>query len=89
MNSRAKHSGREAVAEKRILAIITDITITLIRDAVESQQADLLQLFQHMLRDKTGFLEFLAERYGLMYRSIRKSSENPLRPKLQVATDRR
>jgi two-component system chemotaxis sensor kinase CheA len=53
-------AGAEAVPEK-ILVIVTDITEILSKDAVERHQGELLQLFQHMMRDKTGFLEFLAE----------------------------
>jgi two-component system chemotaxis sensor kinase CheA len=66
VNSRASQPHGEVALETRILAIITDITVTLSKDAMERQQADLLQLFQHMLRDKTGFLEFVAEADEIM-----------------------
>jgi HPt (histidine-containing phosphotransfer) domain-containing protein/two-component sensor histidine kinase len=51
---------REAMPEK-ILVIVSDITEQLSREAAERHQSDLLQVFQHMMRDKTGFLEFLSE----------------------------
>lgn len=50
----------EGVPEK-ILVIVTDITEHLSREAAERHQSDLLEVFQHMMRDKTGFLEFLTE----------------------------
>ncbi len=46
---------------EKILVIITDITEILIKDAAGRHQSELLQLFQHMNRDRAGFLEFLAE----------------------------
>src|SRR5882672_10210825 len=58
-------AGGEARPEK-VLVIITDITEILSKDAAERHQGDLLQLFQHMMRDKTGFLEFLAEADDIM-----------------------
>jgi two-component system chemotaxis sensor kinase CheA len=61
----ADASGGEAVPEK-ILVIIADITEILNKDAAERHQGELLQLFQHMMRDKAGFLEFLAEADDIM-----------------------
>jgi two-component system chemotaxis sensor kinase CheA len=61
-----RHAGAEVALEKRLLAIITDVTVALTKDAREREQADLLQLFQHMLRDKAGFLEFLTEADEIM-----------------------
>ena len=37
------------------------MTELLASEAAERHQSDLLQVFQHMMRDKTGFLEFLSE----------------------------
>jgi two-component system, chemotaxis family, sensor kinase CheA len=45
----------------RLLVIITDVTEKLRMDAVERHQGELVQLFQHMMRDRAGFLEFLRE----------------------------
>jgi len=42
--------------------IISDITDAMCKEAAERYQGDLLQAFQCMMRDKTGFLEFL---YGI------------------------
>jgi len=55
----------EAVPEK-LLVIVTDITERLRKEAAERHHAELLQLFQHIMRDKSGFLEFLAEAEDLM-----------------------
>ena len=46
---------------EKILVILTDITERLRAEAAERHQADLLQLFQHIMLDKFGFIEFLAE----------------------------
>jgi HPt (histidine-containing phosphotransfer) domain-containing protein/two-component sensor histidine kinase len=48
-------------APEKILVIIDDITEALNRGGLERYQSDLMQAFQHMMRDKTGFLEFLRE----------------------------
>jgi len=48
-------------AAPKILVIVTDITQRLRNEAAERYQAELLQLFQHIMRDKAGFIEFLAE----------------------------
>jgi HPt (histidine-containing phosphotransfer) domain-containing protein len=53
-------TGSDDTAEK-ILVILTDITERLRSEAAERHQADLLQLFQHIMLDKFGFIEFLAE----------------------------
>jgi two-component system chemotaxis sensor kinase CheA len=66
---RARSAGGAALPEK-ILVIITDITEILSKAAAERHQGELLQLFQHMMRDRTGFLEFLAEADDIM-RSLR------------------
>ena len=46
--------------------IVTDITERLRKEAAERGQAELLQLFQHIMRDKAGFIEFLTEAEDLM-----------------------
>jgi two-component system chemotaxis sensor kinase CheA len=53
-------TGADEAAEK-ILVILADITERLRSEAAERHQADLLRLFQHIMRDKFGFIEFLAE----------------------------
>jgi two-component system chemotaxis sensor kinase CheA len=48
-------------APEKILVILTDISERLRKEAAERYQAELLELFQHIMRDKAGFIEFLAE----------------------------
>jgi two-component system, chemotaxis family, sensor kinase CheA len=48
-------------APEKMLVIVTDITERLRKEAAERYQAELLELFQHIMRDKSGFIEFLAE----------------------------
>jgi two-component system chemotaxis sensor kinase CheA len=57
---RASPRGEAAVPEK-ILVVILDITEHLRKEAAERHGSELLQLFRHIMRDKAGFLEFLAE----------------------------
>jgi two-component system chemotaxis sensor kinase CheA len=45
----------------KLLVIVTDITERLRTEASERYQADLLQMFQQIMRDKAGFIEFLSE----------------------------
>jgi two-component system chemotaxis sensor kinase CheA len=70
---RAAPASAEAVPEK-LLVIVTDITERLRKEAAERYHAELLQLFQHIMRDKAGFLEFLAEAEELM-RSLKSASQ--------------
>ncbi len=53
-------------APEKLLVIVADITERLRKEAAERYHAELLQLFQHIMRDKAGFLEFLAEAEELM-----------------------
>ncbi len=55
-----------APAAEKILVIFTDITERLRKEVSERYQADLLNLFQHIMRDKAGFLEFLTESDTIM-----------------------
>jgi two-component system chemotaxis sensor kinase CheA len=48
-------------APEKILVIFTDITERLRAEEARRHQSDLLELFQHIMRDKPGFLEFLTE----------------------------
>src|SRR5258706_4183950 len=66
----------EAVPEK-LLVIVTDITERLRKEAAERYQAELLQLFQHIMRDKAGFIEFLAEAEELV-RSLKRGGHDDL-----------
>jgi two-component system, chemotaxis family, sensor kinase CheA len=45
----------------KLLVVITDITERLRKAEAERHQAELLALFQHISRDKAGFIEFLTE----------------------------
>lgn len=51
---------------KKMLLVITDVTEALIKAATQARQAELLELFQHINRDRSGFLEFLSEAEQLM-----------------------
>ncbi|MFZ2650188.1 MAG: ATP-binding protein [Burkholderiaceae bacterium] len=57
---RAPVANADAKPEK-MLMIFTDITERLRKEATERHQAELLNLFQHITRDKTGFIEFMDE----------------------------
>jgi two-component system chemotaxis sensor kinase CheA len=66
----------DGVPEK-LLVIVTDITERLRKEAAERYQAELLQLFQHIMRDKFGFIEFLAEAEEIV-RNLREGTANEL-----------
>lgn len=48
-------------AVSRLLVVITDLTATLEREAIERRQQEQLALFQHIMKDRGGFFEFLEE----------------------------
>jgi signal transduction histidine kinase len=52
----------------KLLVIIADVTENLRREASERHQHDLLRVFQNMMRDKRGFVEFLSEADDLIAR---------------------
>src|SRR5258706_6372136 len=64
-------------APEKLLVIVTDITERLRKEAAERYHAELLQLFQHIMRDKAGFLEFLAEAEELV-RSLKRGGHDDL-----------
>jgi len=45
----------------RVLLVITDITSEVSRERAESEQQDFHRAFNHFMRDRTGFLEFIEE----------------------------
>jgi HPt (histidine-containing phosphotransfer) domain-containing protein len=51
----------EAGALEKLLVIISDITSVVKREQAESQQKQLMQIFQNIMRDKLGFVQFLTE----------------------------
>lgn len=53
-------------AEDKLLVIVSDISERLRHEASGRYQAELLQLFQQIMRDKNGFIEFLAEADEMM-----------------------
>lgn len=57
----------------KVLVIFGDITERLRSERAQRHQSDLLQLFQHITRDKHGFIEFLAEAEEIM-RQLRAES---------------
>ena len=56
----------ESAMPEKILVIISDVTEVLKSEAAERYQSDLMQAFQHMMRDKAGFVEFLTEADGIV-----------------------
>jgi two-component system chemotaxis sensor kinase CheA len=66
-----------AGAAEKILVIVTDVTERLRSEAAERHQADLLQLFQHIMGDKFGFIEFLTEAEEIVG-ALRSGAQEPL-----------
>ena len=48
-------------APEQLLVVITDVTDRLRTESAERHQSELVRLFQHIMRDKAGFVEFLTE----------------------------
>lgn len=46
---------------EKLLVIISDITSQVEREQAEIEQKQMMQIFEHIMRDKLGFLEFLSE----------------------------
>ena len=57
---------KESGQLEKLLVIISDITSIIKREQVELQQKQLMQIFENIMRDKLGFLQFLSEADGLM-----------------------
>lgn len=55
-----------APVQEKMLVMVSGVTEQLLKEAQERRQAELLELFKHISRDKSGFLEFLAEAEELM-----------------------
>jgi two-component system chemotaxis sensor kinase CheA len=53
----------------RVLLVITDITAEVSRERAESEQQDFQRAFNHFMRDRTGFLEFIEEAEKLVGQS--------------------
>jgi two-component system chemotaxis sensor kinase CheA len=51
----------EGATAATVLVIFSDITERLRNEAAQRYQGDLLRLFEHIMRDKFGFIEFLTE----------------------------
>lgn len=56
----------EGDALVRVLVVMTDITAERGRELAEIEQRDILHVVDRILRDKAGFLEFLAECEGMI-----------------------
>jgi two-component system chemotaxis sensor kinase CheA len=51
----------EAERIERLLVVITDVTAATERAELELEQRETVQMFQHLMRDRAGFLEFSEE----------------------------
>lgn len=56
-----KPINNESAKLEKLLVIISDITSAVKREQAELQQKQLMQIFEHIMRDKLGFLQFLTE----------------------------
>lgn len=60
----------------RILVVISDVTSLLERERLEAEQKEVIKLFDRVMRDKTGFLEFFEEAHGLVENIVSDKTEN-------------
>ncbi len=52
----------------QVLVIITDVTERVRREAIDSAQKELINVFERLMRDRVGFAEFMAEGNSLVRR---------------------
>ncbi len=60
----------DGAAPDKVLLVITDVTEAALRAQVEVEQKEQLVVFQHLLRDRAGFLESYAEWQRLAERAL-------------------
>lgn len=58
---------------EKLLIIIADITSRIEREQAELQQKQLMHIFEHIMRDKLGFLQFLTEANGMIDSVVHRS----------------
>jgi two-component system chemotaxis sensor kinase CheA len=46
---------------QKLLVVVSDVTAAVERERLEEEQREVLTIFDHVLRDKAGFLEYLCE----------------------------
>jgi len=66
LNYRPIHHEKDHEKLERLLIVISDITSRVEREQAELQQRQLMQVFEHIMRDKLGFLQFLTEAHGMI-----------------------
>lgn len=73
--------GREGDGFERMLVVISDITARIERERAEADEHELAALFAHLMRDRAGCLQFLAEACQLvdLLSTARLSQEAQLR----------
>jgi len=53
--------GMEPEDFEKMLVVISDVTDQVVREESEAEQRETMQIFEHFLSDKSGFLEFFSE----------------------------
>src|SRR3569832_2924204 len=66
INYRPIHHEIDHEKLERLLIVISDITSRVEREQAELQQRQLMQVFEHIMRAKLGFLQFLTEAHGMI-----------------------
>jgi two-component system chemotaxis sensor kinase CheA len=75
----------EAGLEK-LLIVISDVTIIVERERLEAEQSEMVKVFDHLMRDRAGFLEFIDEARHLVEIIEQGSAESPAHLKRVVHT---
>jgi two-component system chemotaxis sensor kinase CheA len=60
---RAIHDGLDLV---RVLVVISDVTAVVLRERAEAESRESVSVFDHVMRDKAGFIEFFEETTRLL-----------------------
>src|SRR3569623_135992 len=70
LNYRPIYHEKDHEKLERLLIVISDITSRVEREQAELQQRQLMQVYEHIMRDMLGFLQFLTEAPGKIARMV-------------------
>lgn len=68
-----------------LIVVISDVTATIARERSEQEERDVISVSSHLLRDRSGFVEFFAEAQKLVER-VRDNESDPVTLKRDLHT---
>lgn len=70
----------------KLLVVLSDITEKLEREKAEAEQREVMELFQRITKDKTGFIDFLKDARGMVARIVDDLELDPVIQKRLIHT---